>query len=661
VARASNALAELDVLRARSRIMRFAALVIFSVIVLRLGWLQLARGGFYRDLSEDNYVQGFEVRAPRGLVLDRNGEIIADNRVSLSITLSRMRNRDDDALADVLSELLELERDLVAEKLLETRMRYYGAVTLVEDADLSQVSRIEERRSELPGVKVEETPKRRYFAGGTCTHSLGYVGEVSDRELESMEPLGYAPGDVVGKSGVEQRYELLLRGRDGAEYWVCDAAGRELYPFAGGPSQQVRPGHNVVLTIDAEAQKVAERELDQHVAGAIVAIEPSTGEVLVMASHPAPDPNALADGVTPEEWSELTTSETHPLLNRTIQAVYPPGSPFKLITAGAGLEEGAIGRGTVVTCRGSYKYGIRTFRCWKAEGHGVTDVLDGIVESCDVFMYQVGAKLGVAKLMDWAERSGLGRKTGLDIAGEVAGNVPTPAWYDRRYGRRKWSKGVVINLSIGQGELLVTPLQAACLACGVANSGVVYTPHLFSRSETYSGRTIATSRRTVAYRLPFRPSTMKLLRQAMRNVVEAPNGTGKLARIEGIEVAGKTGTAQNPHGEDHSCFIAYAPADNPRIAVAVIAENAGGGGAIAAPMAREVIKAYLRIEDAPQVYPSVPYPRRDESLEFAPETPPTELPPPAEDEEERGRFLNSPRGLPGEIRPGVSGGDDAGT
>lgn len=608
MARVSSGLAELDDLRQRSRLVRLVALLVFAIIVSRLGWLQLARGGFYRDLSEDNYVQGFEVRAPRGLIVDRNGEILADNRVSLSITLSRMRNRDDEALADLLAEVLELDREFVAEKLRETGMRYYGAVSLVDDANLEQVSRIEERRSELPGVKVETTAERRYLEGSMCTHALGYVGEVSDRELESMAPLGYAPRDVVGKTGVEQRYELLLRGRDGSEYWVCDAAGRELYPFEDGPSREIRPGHNLVLTIDSAAQRAAEEALKNHVAGAIVAIEPRTGEVLVMASHPGPDPNALAQGVSSEEWRELAGSPTHPLLNRAIQALYPPGSPFKLVTAGAGLETGNINRGTQVNCKGAYKYGIRTFRCWKPEGHGITDVLDGIIESCDVYMYQIGAKMGVATLMDWAHRSGLGRRTGIDIAGEASGNVPTPAWYDRRYGKKKWSRGVVINLSIGQGELLMTPLQAACLACGMANSGVVYTPHLFKRVETYSGRTIGTARRSVAYEMPFRPSTMRLLRQSMVGVVEGSNGTGKLARIEGIEVAGKTGTAQNPHGEDHSCFIAYAPADEPAIAVAVIAENAGGGGAIAAPIARQVIKAYLGIEDPEPVPIRVPEP-----------------------------------------------------
>ncbi len=606
MARVSSGMVEIDALRQRSRIVRLVAFTIFSLIVVRLGWLQLARGGFYRDLSEDNYVQGFEVRAPRGLIIDRNGEILADNRVSLSITLSRVRDRDDEALAELLSELLAMDREFVAEKLLETRMRYYGAVALIENASLEQVSRVEERRSELPGVKVETTARRRYLGGTLCTHALGYVGEVSLRELQSMEPLGYASGDIVGKTGVEQRYELLLRGHDGAEYWVCDAAGRELYPFEGGPSRDIRPGHSLVLTIDAGAQRAAEEALRKHAAGAVVAIEPRTGEVLVMASHPAPDPNAFAEGLSEYEWRGLATSPTHPLLNRAIQAVYPPGSPFKLVTAGAGLETGVITRETRVTCKGAYKYGIRTFRCWKAEGHGIIDVFDGIVESCDVFMYQVGAKLGVATLMDWAERSGLGRRTGVDIAGEGAGNVPTPAWYNRRFGKKKWSRGVVINLSIGQGELLITPLQAACLACGVANSGVVYTPHLFKRVETYSGRTIGTARSTVAYELPYSDRTMRLLHQSMVAVVEAQNGTGKLARIAGMEVAGKTGTSQNPHGEDHSIFIAYAPADDPQIALAVIAENAGGGGAIAAPMAREIMKAYFGIEDPPERPPTEP-------------------------------------------------------
>jgi len=223
--------------------------------------------------------------------------------------------------------------------------------------------------------------------------------------------------------------------------------------------------------------------------------------------------------------------------------------------------------------------------------------MKGIVESCDVFFYQLGARLGVATLMDWTERSGLGRKTGIDISGEVGGNVPTPAWYDRRYGKRKWSKGVVLNLAIGQGELLMTPLQAAYLTSGIVSGGRMYTPHLFKSVETYSGRVIGTARPAAAQELPFRDSTIAFVRRAMVNVVEAPNGTGKQARVPGIQVGGKTGTAQNPHGEDHAWFISFAPADDPQIALAVLVENAGSGGAIAAPIAREVIKAYLRIED----------------------------------------------------------------
>lgn len=573
------------------------ALAVVLVIIGRLGWLQLARGGFYRNLSQDNYVQSFEIHAPRGLILDRNGEILADNRAALSITLSRMRSRDDEVQAESLAELLELPRERVDEGLAEARGRYYGSVTLVEDATLPQVSRIEERRSQLPGVKVESTARRRYLSSSLASHALGYVNEVSETELVRMSALGYGAGDVVGKSGVEKRYELLLRGRDGVEYWVCDASGIELYPFEGGPSQAARPGGSLVLTIDEAAQRAADDALAGFEAGAVVAIEPSTGEVLVFASHPSPDPNALVDGLTTEEWTELTSGARHPLLNRCLQATYPPGSQFKLVTAAAGLETGEADPQQTVFCRGAYKYGIRTFRCWRAEGHGTTDLLKGITESCDVYFYQLGARLGVATLMDWTERAGLGQVTGIDIAGEVTGNVPTPSWYDKRYGRRKWSRGVVLNLAIGQGELLVTPLQAACLASGIVNDGLVMTPHLFKRAQTYSGRVIATGKPSVSHRLPFSRRTLAFLRRGMVNVVEASNGTGKQARIRGIEVGGKTGTAQNPHGDAHSWFVSFAPAHDPQIVVAVIVENAGSGAAVAAPIARKVTMAYLGLEE----------------------------------------------------------------
>ncbi len=589
----------LEAARRRARHLKLVALAIILIIVTRLGWLQLARGGFYRGLSEENYVQGFEIRAPRGLILDRNGEILADNRLALSITLSRKRGRDDERIADALSDLLEVDRAYVAEKLAEAATRYYGSVVLVEDAGMEEVSRIEERRSELPGVKVEVTAARRYTGGSLAGHALGYVSEISGDELESRAPLGYSLGDQIGKSGVEKSYEILLRGRDGAEYWVCDASGREISLFTGAPSREARPGSNIALTLDAPAQRVAEELLAEFSAGAVVALEPSTGEVLVLASHPRLDPNALAGGLSSEEWDELVRSSSHPLLNRTIQATYPPGSQFKLITAAVGLDTRTIGRHDRVFCPGAYKYGIRTFRCWRREGHGSVDLLTGITESCDTYFYQLGAKLGVATLMDWTERCWLGRTTGIDIAGEQDGNVPTPSWYDRHYGKRKWSKGVVINLSIGQGELLVTPLQAACFGCGIVNDGTVYKPHLFRGAQTYSGRVIATARATVAYELPFSRQTIRLLRRSMVDVVQAPNGTGKQARIPGVEVGGKTGTAQNPHGEDHAWFVAFAPADDPEIVVSVVVENAGAGGAVAAPIAREVLRAYFRIEDEP--------------------------------------------------------------
>jgi penicillin-binding protein 2 len=299
-----------------------------------------------------------------------------------------------------------------------------------------------------------------------------------------------------------------------------------------------------------------------------------------------------------DDWNALVRSPTHPLINRALQAAYPPGSTFKLITAAAGLATGLVTPATPrVTCVGSFRFGRRTSKCWKPEGHGTLDLLGAITQSCDVYFYTLGVRLGVPTLMAWAERSGIGRRTGIDIAGEVRGNVPTPEWYDKRFGKGKWSRGVVVNLAIGQGEILVTPLQAACLVCGIVNGGTVPVPHVLKQVESPSGRVIGTARSRIAYELPFTASTLEFIRDAMVSVVEAPHGTGWQAKIPGVHVGGKTGTAQNPHGEDHAWFVSFAPADDPSIVVAVLVENAGGGGAIAAPIARDVMKAYLRIAE----------------------------------------------------------------
>jgi penicillin-binding protein 2 len=602
-----------DTIARRARHVRIVVLVLFVLIAGRLGWLQLARGGFYRDLSRENYVQGFPIRAPRGVIKDRNGEVLAESRASLSITLARTRGRDDEALADALAPLLGIERPLVAERLKEARSRFFGSVVLLEDASFEQVARVEERRYELPGVKVEVTATRRYPAGEFAMHALGYVGEISESELETMRPLGYSAGDVVGKAGAERRYELQARGWDGGEYWVCDASGRELYPWSGGAVIEARPGNTLVLGIDAPAQRVAEEALSRHGSGAIVALDPRTGETLVLASRPAPDPNLLSHGLTAREWNALVRDPGHPLLNRALQATYPPGSTFKLITAGAGLATGTVTRASPrVTCTGVFRLGNRPFRCWRPEGHGTMDLLSGITQSCDVYFYTLGVRLGVAALMSWAERSGIGARTGIDIGNEARGTVPTPDWYDERYGRGRWSRGVVANLAIGQGEILVTPLQAAVLVSAIVNGGVAPVPHVLRQIESPSGRVIGTARSRPGRELPYTQETLLLLKEAMVSVVEGPRGTGWQCRLPGVRVGGKTGTAQNPHGEDHAWFVAFAPADDPRIVVSVLVENAGGGGAIAAPIAREVIRAYLRLPE-----PAAPPPVSDSPAEDA--------------------------------------------
>jgi len=613
VARVTEHQSGTDTRARRARHLQLAVLLLFVLITGRLGWLQLARGDFYSDLSRENYVQGFPVLAPRGVIKDRNGEVLADSRASLSITLSKTRSRDDEGMADALAGLLEIDRSLVIEKLREARSRYFGSVVLVADATFEQVARVEERRFELPGVKVEVTATRRYPAGEFAMHALGYVGQISGSEVETMGALGYSSGDVVGKAGAEKRYELQVRGWDGGEYWVCDASGRELYPWSGGAVVEARPGNTLVLAIDAPAQRAAEEALTLHGSGAVVALDPRTGETLVLASRPAPDPNLLSYGLSAREWNALSRSPRHPLFNRALQAMYPPGSVFKVVTAAAGLATGTITTSSPrVTCPGSFRLGTRTFRCWKPEGHGTLDLIPAIVQSCDTYFYTLGVRLGVATLMNWAERSGLGIRTGIDVGGEARGNVPTPEWYDKRYGKGRWSRGVVVNLAIGQGEILMTPIQVACLVSAIVNDGVAHRPHVLKQVESPSGRVLGTARTAVSYELPYSDATLRTVREAMVGAVEGPYATGWRARIPGMRVGGKTGTAQNPHGEDHAWFAAFAPAEDPKIVVAVLVENAGGGGAIAAPIARDVMRAYFRL-DVPVEAPGPPEPAVEES------------------------------------------------
>ena len=456
--------------------------------------------------------------------------------------------------------------------------------------DKKSVAFVSEHRYQLPGVQVESEPLRRYPLGLMASHLLGYVGEISDKELVDPHYSDYLSGDLMGRMGIEKRYEKLLRGQDGKRFVEVNAMGRK-GDFLG-EKHPILPqrGTDLTLTIDLDVQRAAEEAFEPGARGAVVAIDPRTGEVLALASKPNYDPNEFSMGITQERWNQLSSGGNYPLFNRAIQAVYPPGSTLKPLTALAGLEAGVVQAGTYFpsSCTGEFRFGTRLFGCWKHEGHGTLAMHDAIVRSCDVYFYQLGIRIGLERLSEFMLKLGLSDKTGIDLPQERRGLFPDAAWYDRRYGSGRWSRGIVLNIAIGQGEVGLTPVKLAQLAAFLANGGTLWRPHLV-RTEGSDPRSSDSLRQVVAVS----ERNLATIRSAMASVVSDPQGTGGQSRVDSVTVAGKTGTAQNPHGEDHALFICFAPVDAPRIAVAVLVENAGHGSTAAAPIARKVLQSFF--------------------------------------------------------------------
>ncbi len=579
------------------RVAMVAASVVFAALAIGAFRLQVVKYAHYRSLARDNYVVQVSIKAPRGDIVDRNGELIAGCRQSFSICAvprSILRNERE---VRILGRILEVEEDLIRTKLRPTA-RSYRPTAIVRDADFATLSAVEEAFADLPDVMVIAEPVRTYPGGRYFGHMLGYVGEATRKEIDAS-PADYASGDFIGKAGIEKQYEVYLKGRDGQRYVkFTPGGGTSPIEVEDPPRRSPRPGMRIVLHADTALQQLAGQLLDGR-RGCMLAIDVRTGGILVMASSPSFDPNLFAVGISAADWKEIIESEARPLINRTLQSAYPPGSTFKIVTAGMALEEGVVTAGTrFEPCRGSYRFGNRTFACWKEEGHGVVDLVDAIKVSCDVYFYQLGERLSADMFGLYADRWKLDERTGVDLPGEARGLVPDGTYYDEAYGRGKWTKGVMLNLAIGQGELLLTPLELLCFVCGVANQGTYYVPRCVDRAE--AGGTVQRFQ-GAPVGLAISQGTLETLRQSMLRVVESEGGTGRAARVPGVRVAGKTGTAQNPHGGDHASFVCFAPFDDPEIAVYVLVENAGHGSTEAAPPARRLLMEYFGIAEPEEV------------------------------------------------------------
>ncbi len=595
------------------RIMLVAAVVValaFTVILGRLWYLQLLRGEYFRRLSEENRIRLVDVPPRRGRIFDRKGRLLADNRPAFTLAVVPEDVPDWNRLARRLEGLIgltpaELDRARAAAR----GQPPFKPIRLRSHLDRHQLALLETFRYELPGVKVLVEYRRAYLASRETAHLVGYLGEINRRELKRAPRYLYRMGDYVGRYGLEASRERVLHGRRGVRQVEVDAHGRELKILQERPAQ---PGHDLVLTIDLDLQRAAARALAGKV-GAVVAMNPKTGEVYCLYSSPGFDQNLFITGLSRRQWQELTSDQRHPLKDRAISGMYPPGSTFKIVTAAAGLQEGVITPDTTFFCSGEIPFGRRTYKCWayKKGGHGQVDLHKALRESCDVYFYRVGLRLGVERLARYARAFGLGRPTGVPLPHEAAGLVPDPRWKRRRFGE-PWQEGETLSVSIGQGFTQVTPLQLARMISVVANRGKLVTPTLVKSVIPPHGGTPVPEPPGLVSRVPVDPKYLELIHRGLVAVVNEPGGTARRARLPGITVAGKTGTAQvvslalfKSFGKarqvpwrfrDHALFVCYAPAEDPSIAVAVVVEHGGHGGSDAAPVARKVLEAYFGLD-----------------------------------------------------------------
>lgn len=591
-----------ELLESKQRILMLSFVVggVFLLLVIRLWHLQILNVEDYHAMSENNRLRFVPVAASRGAIMDRTGTVLVSNRPSFSLAVIPQEVRDKEALLTLLSNLLGLDRNDMAERWEKDkgRAKYYPIV-LASNITRDHVEIIEENRLRLPGVEIEMKPVREYTNNQLAAHLLGYIGEVSEKELDSADFENYNPGDYAGKNGIERALEKELHGADGGRQLEVDARGRVLRTISESyPSV----GNSVVLTIDAAVQKQAERAFGDQ-AGAAVAMDVTNGEILAFVSNPGFDPSLFSGKLPADIWQGYLDDKRHPLENKALSGQYPPGSTFKMITALAGLQDHKIDDSTTVNCNGTYELGNSTFKCWNKKGHGSTNLRKSLRESCDVFYYQLGEKLGVDKIAAAAQAFKLGAPLGVELLNERSGLIPTSEWKLKRFGKR-WFHGETLPVAIGQGAVLLTPIQLASMTATIANEGTIYRPHLVKRVVDADGKTLRETATQTIGTAPFSKESFRLVKQGMLAVVNEPGGTGAVARMYDVKVAGKTGTSQvvklresksgTPYQfRDHALFVAFAPFEKPEIAVAVVVEHGEHGGSAAASVAARILRTYF--------------------------------------------------------------------
>ena len=596
----------LDVLRPRLIWAGVIILLFTALIFSRLWFLQISNEEEFADKAYNNRVRVREIAAPRGHILDRDGRALVTNRPSFNVLLVRENTQNDELLIKRLAEVLDVEISTLWDRIRQaSNISHHIPILLEEDIDWKTLAYLENHNHDFSGIRIEVTPRRVYHYGDLAAHVIGYLGKISEKELQELPQGEYGGRDIIGKRGLEKLRESDLRGEKGTSYSEVNARGFEQRLLK---RTDPLPGNEIHLTLDAELQQTAETLMnDAGKAGAVVALDVNSGRVLALASTPTIHLQEFTGGISLKNWNAYLHNIKKPLINKPVQGQYPPGSTYKMITALAGLEKGVIDENSVFYCPGYYSFGNRIYRCWKRGGHGAVNLKKAIAQSCDVFFYQVGQQVGVDGLAEIAKKFGLGEKTGLEVEYEKAGLIPTREW-KMQSKNVKWQEGETLSVAIGQGFNLTTPLQIAVMTSMFANGGKKYLPQIVEKVISPDGTTVEKLEPELTMEVEGMDEHIELVREGLVEVVQGKRGTARRARIEGINIAGKTGTAQVvkiaqyrglkdediPYKfRDHAWFTCYAPAENPEIAVTVLVEHGLHGSSGASPIAKAILEKYF--------------------------------------------------------------------
>ncbi|MBL7013404.1 MAG: penicillin-binding protein 2 [Candidatus Marinimicrobia bacterium] len=557
--------------------------ITFSLIAILLGryfFLQIVNNHKYKTKADNNRIRTVIIPAPRGLILDRNGQIIVDNYPTYVLTAVPGEMKDRPKQIGLLSTLVNIDSSLLTNNYKKYRRGQFVPARLAKDLSFDQISKLEENKRILPGISYSQFPERFYPSQSKISHILGYVKVVDQTIRSKLENSNdYKLGDLLGWSGIEKQYELDLKGKSGVNYLEVDAHGREVGHVLNLKKINPEPGQNIITSFDIGLQSRIEELLLGH-KGAVIVSNSNTGEIISAISAPAYEPGLFSGVISPKDWNKVINDSNNPLLNRMVQGLYQPGSIIKMVSAFALMDNPGFDPDAQLNCSGFYQFGDRLFGCWLETGHGDMDLKDAITQSCDVYFYKTVQHLEVDHLAKWFSDFGFGIKTNLDLPVELTGVVPTKSYFNKRYGKYGWSKGALLNLGIGQGELLVTPIQVAKYINLLATNGKTPFLHFNITSEKHLDN----------YIINIDPELWDYISSSMYNVINAEEGTGRKARInnEDVHIYGKTGSAENPHGKTHAWFVGYAKRYNEIFSVTILLENSGSGGAIAAPIAHHI-------------------------------------------------------------------------